>query len=92
MTEAELDVAGAEVHDCVKAFLKYCPDGSVDSATRSAMDYAKTKYTMNNIEYRKLCDSARAAFCSINKIPLKPNFRQNQSGRSDQRKFQGKQK
>ena len=71
MTEAELDVAGSEVYDCVKSFLTYCPDGSMDAATQNAIDYVKTKFTMNSFEYRKMCDAARAAFCDITKTPLK---------------------
>lgn len=73
MTDVELDVAGADVYDCVKTFLTYCPAGSEESATENAMEYVKSKFSspsINNFEYRKLCDAARAAYCDITKKPL----------------------
>lgn len=82
MTDVELDVAGADVYESVKTFLTYCPDGSMESATESAIEYIKATYQMNSFEYRKLCDAARAAYCDITKKPL-PTFR-------PQRRDQGK--
>ena len=81
MTDAELDVAVADAYDCVKVFLTHCPAGSMDEATRSAMDYVKTKFTMNNVEYRKLCDASRAAYCDVTKTPLKPHRPQRYQGK-----------
>lgn len=85
MTEEEINTASADIQDCVKAFLTYCPDGSEKSSTRSAMDYIKAKFEkISDSEYRKLCDTARAVFSDITKTPLKRY--------TPQRRFQGKRK
>lgn len=75
-SDADFDLAASEVYDSVKTFLTYCPDGSADSATQSAIDYAKGKYALNNFQYRKLCDTARAAYCDITKTPMRQFQRQ----------------
>lgn len=71
MTDAKFDLAVLDAFECVKSFLTYCPDGSERSSTQNVMDYLKTKYTINNVEYRKLCDTSRAAYADIMKKPLR---------------------
>jgi hypothetical protein len=80
-SDAEFDLAAFDVAESVKTFLTYCPDGSERSATESAMDYVKGKYALNNFQYRKLCDTARAAYCDITKQPLKPYRPQRHQGK-----------
>ena len=70
MTDVEIDLAGSDIYDTIKTFLDYCTDGSVQSATESAMDYVKAKYTMNSFEYRKLSALARTSYNDITKTTL----------------------
>lgn len=76
MTDAEFDLAALDVSECVKSFLTYCPAGSERSATQNAMDYVKGKHgEIPKDQYRKLCDTARAAYADLTKTPLRTFIR-----------------
>lgn len=70
MTNVEIDLAVADIYDTIKSFLSYCPDGSMQSATENAIDYIKSKYTMNSFEYRKLSALAKTSYNDITKTTL----------------------
>ena len=83
MTEAEFDSAAADVYDSVKTFLKYCSNGSSESAVSSAMEEIKVKYgAVDQQQYRKLRTIAHNSYSDMTRKT---------SGITPQR-FQGKQK
>lgn len=62
MTEVEFDLASSDVYDSIKAFIQYCPNGSMESATKSALSFIRDKFVPTKDEYHKLLSIARNYF------------------------------